>query len=187
MDTIDEHAQETIHEHGHRNRYVAVLIASLAAALAITEMQEKQELTGYLTHHIAVSDDWAFYQAKNVRASISASQASILSNLPTAATPDTQAEIKRVKDTEARYRDEPGHDGMKQLAERAAVHEIERDHAFHSYHMYEYVVGILQIAIVLASVSVVISVPALAYGAGAIGGLATLFGIFLWADLVSPL
>jgi len=53
-------------------------------------------------------------------------------------------------------RDDPqGGDGMKQLGERAKGQEAERDAAFHRYHEFELVVGALQIAIVLASVSVV--------------------------------
>ena len=43
-------------------RRVAVLIAVLAAALA--DMAEKGAQNEYLTHHVAVADDRAFYQAK---------------------------------------------------------------------------------------------------------------------------
>ena len=176
-DTIDEHAQETIHEHGQRHRGVAVLIAALAAALALADLGEKQHQNAYLTYHIAVSNDWAFYQAKNARATTLAAEATILANLPGADGPGTQKAIQNAKETEARYRDEPGGDGMKQLAVRAKVNEENRDHAFHRYHQYELVVGALQIAIVLASVSVVTSVATLAVAAATIGGLAALFGL----------
>ena len=128
----------------------------VAAALALAEMGEKAAQNAYLTHHIALSDDWAFYQAKNARATMWVVEAGILANLPNAAEPGPQAEIKRAKESEARLRDEPGKDGMKQLAERAQGQEHERDHAFHLYHQYEYVVGALQISIVLASVAVVV-------------------------------
>ena len=92
-----------------------MLIAVLAAALALAEMGEKGAQNEYLTHHIAVADDWAFYQAKNVRATVLAAEAGILANLPNAADAGPQAEIKRAKETEARMRDEPQGDGMKQL------------------------------------------------------------------------
>ncbi|MBU6499228.1 MAG: DUF4337 family protein, partial [Rhodospirillales bacterium] len=52
-----------------------------------------------------------------------------------------------------------------------------RDHQFHRYHLFEIVVGALQIAIVLASVSVVTRVNLLAVGAGLLGGGAGLFGL----------
>src|SRR5271157_4464268 len=130
-----EHAKEAIDEahhahvqHGdHNARRIAVLIAMLAAALALADMGEKQAQNEYLTHHIAVSDDWAFYQAKNVRATVLAAEATLLANLPNADDPGRQAEIKRARDNEARMRDEPQGDGMKQLAERAKRQEAVRD------------------------------------------------------------
>ena len=50
----------------------------------------------------------------------------------------------------------------------------ERDHAFHRYHGFEYASGALEIAIVLASVSVVTRMKPLTIGAGVIGLLASL-------------
>jgi hypothetical protein len=91
--------------------------------------------------------------------------------------PGPQAEIKRARETEARMRDEPQGDGMKQLAERAKVQEAARDEAFHRYHKFELVVGALQIAIVLASVAVVTRITALAFGAGVVGALAAGYGL----------
>ena len=93
--------------------------------------------------------------------------------------PGPQAEIKRAKETEARLRDEPQGDGMKQLAERAESREAARDEAFHRYHEFELVVGALQIAIVLASVAVVTRIVALAVGAGIIGIVAAGFGLLI--------
>jgi hypothetical protein len=181
-----EHAREGIHEAHHAQalhsdttaRRIAVLIAVLAAALALAEMGEKGAQNEYLTHHIALSDDWAFYQAKNARAAVVVAEAGILASLPNAAEPGPQAEIKRAKDEEARLRDDPqGGEGMNQLAERAKGQEAARDIAFHRYHEFELVVGALQIAIVLASVSVVTRIVALALGAGVIGALAAAFGV----------
>ncbi len=174
------HAQHEAGAHGDSSaRRIAVLIAVLAAALALAEMGEKGAQNAYLTHHVGLSDDWAFYQAKNARASIWAAEAGILASLPNAADAGPQAEIKRAKENEARLRDEPGGDGMKQLAARAETHRAARDEAFHRYHEFELVVGALQISIVLASVAVVTRMLALAVGAGAIGALAAGFGLFV--------
>jgi len=178
-DIIDEHAKETIEHHGHRNRAIAVMIAALAAGLALTEMGEKQAQNAYLTHHIAVSDDYAFYQAKNARATVWQIEGNILKNLPNATEAGPQSEINRAKDQETRLRDEPGGDGMKQLAEKAKHQEELRDHALHQYHLYEYSVGALQISIVLASVAVVTGVMPLAWAAGAIGAMAAAFGLYV--------
>ena len=180
-----EHAREGLHHADHRAhsdvsaRWIAVLIAVLAAALALAELGEKSSQNAYLTHHIALSDTWSFYQAKNARATMWAAEAGILANRPNAAESGPQAEIRRAKETEARLRDEPDGDGMKQLLTKARSEEAARDHAFHRYHQYELVVGALQIAIVLASVAVVTRILALALGAGAVGAVAAGFGILV--------
>jgi hypothetical protein len=175
-----EHAEHGAATHGDTSaRRIAVLIAVLAVALALADMGEKAAQNAYLTHHIALSDDYAFYQAKNARATTWAAEAGVLANLPNAADAGPQAEIKRAKETEARLRDEPGGDGMKQVAERAEANKAARDEAFHHYHQFELVVGALQIAIVLASVAVVTRIVALAIGAGVLGAVAAAFGLFV--------
>jgi hypothetical protein len=181
-----ERAHETIHEahHGHADRHsdpwaigVAVMVSFLAAALALTEIGGKSSQNAYLTDHIAVSDDWAFYQAKNLRVTMLASQIAILESLPNAADAAIQAKIKDARGEQARLRDQPGKDGMKQLAEQAKARTEERDHAFHRYHNYEFASGALEIAIVLASVSVVTKIRLLTIGAGVIGLLAGVFSL----------
>jgi hypothetical protein len=172
-----ERAHEAIEEHAHHPdpwaRGVAVLVSVLAAALAITEIGGKAAQTAYLTHHVALSNDWAFYQAKNLRAVVRTSEADVLASLPNAQDPAIQARIKEAHDYNARMRDDPeGGEGMKQLAITAKQQENERDEAAHRYHSYEYSVGALEIAIVLASVSIVTRMRPLTIGAGVIGAIA---------------
>jgi uncharacterized membrane protein YkgB len=68
--------------------------------------------------------------------------------------------------------DPEGGEGMKQLAITAKQEEAERNEAWHRYHGYEYAVGALEIAIVLASVSVVTRIRSMTIGAAVVGGLA---------------
>ncbi len=182
MSETIEHAKEGIeeaHHHGDsRARRIAVLIAVLAAGLALADMNEKSAQNQYLTHHIALSDDWGFFQAKNVRATVRAAEATVLESLPP--DPAIAGRVKAARDEEARLRDDPAKgDGMKQLTERAQIQTEMRDHAFHRYHQYEIVVGGLQIAIVLASVSVVTRMVALAYAGGVLGALAGIYGLLI--------
>jgi hypothetical protein len=177
-----ERAHETIHEahQAHGDPWaigVAVLVSMLAASLALTEIGGKSAQNAYLTDHIGVSDHWAFYQAKNLRVGVLGSQIAILESLPNAADPAIQAKIKDARDEQARLRDQPGKDGMKQLMEQAKIRTEERDHAFHRYHGYEYAAGALEIAIVLASVSVVTRMRMLTIGAGVVGLLAGIFSL----------
>jgi hypothetical protein len=182
MSEAMERAHETIHEapHAHGDpwaRGAAVLVSFLAAALALAEIGGKSAQNAYLTHHIAVSDDWAFYQAKNLRSVVRGTEVSMLESLPNAGDDAIQARIKEAREYQARMRDDPKGDGMKQLAEKAKKQEYDRDHAFHLYHGYEYAVGALQISIVLASVSVVTRMKPLTIAAGLIGLAAGVFGL----------
>ena len=99
-----EHAHHIQGHHAHgaehndsAARRVAMLVAVLAAMLAIAQMGEKSSQNAYLTHHVAVSDDWAFYQAKNVRAVMRDTEAAVLQSLPNAADPAVQARIKQAQ------------------------------------------------------------------------------------------
>ena len=78
-------------EHAHPSdtsaRKIAVLIAILAAALALSELGEKAAQNAYLTNHIQASDDWAFYQAKTIRQDMFKLHAEALETLPNAADP----------------------------------------------------------------------------------------------------
>ena len=124
-----ERAHETAEGHSSSDMTrVAVMISVLAAGLALSEMGEKASQNQYLTHHVALSDAYAYYQARTIRGNVLTEQ---------------------------------------------------RDHAFHLYHQYEMVVGALQIAIVLASVSVVTRIRSLTAGAGLIGAAAIVYGLLV--------
>jgi hypothetical protein len=173
-----ERAHETIEEHASHSdpwaRRVAMLVSALAAVLALSEIGGKAAQNAYLTEHVALSNDWAFYQAKNLRAVVRTSEADVLASLPNAQDPAIQARIKEAKDYNARMRDDPETgEGMKQIAVKAKEKEAARDEAEHRYHNYEYVVGAVEIAIVLASVSIITRMRALTLGAAAIGAVAT--------------
>jgi hypothetical protein len=197
-DTIDD-AKEGIEQAHHAAahgdggaRRIAVLIAGLAAMLAMAEMATKSAQNEYMTRHIAASDDWAFYQAKDVRAALRNAEAAILESLPGAgqgagqgADPALQARVKAAREAEIHFRDDPSAgNGMKQLADKARTEEAERDHALHRYHQFELVVGGLQIAIVLASVSVVTRVQTIAWASGMLGVLAGMFALLVHAGIV---
>ena len=148
VETAHEQIHEAHHAHGDADpwpRRMAVVVSVLAASLALSEIGAKSTQTAYLTHHIAASDTWNFYQAKNLRATLRNSQAVMLRSLPNAESPAIQERIATALAEESRMRDEPGKDGMKQLKAHAEDLEHERDHAFHLYHGYEYTTGALEI------------------------------------------
>jgi hypothetical protein len=193
VETAHEQINEAHAEHGKTDpwpRTMAVVVSFLAASLALAEIGAKSSQTAYLTHHIAVSDTWNFYQAKNLRANLRNAQVAVLESLPNADSSAIQDRIKTARAEEARMRDEPVNaegkpgDGVKQLRIKAELEEHIRDHAFHQYHYYEYTSGALEISIVLASVSVVTRMRALGVAAGLIGLAACGFGLSVYGNLI---
>ena len=181
-----ENIEQTERHGGDANaRRIAVLIAALAAVLAVAEMGEKSSQNAYLTHHIQAADHWAFFQARNIRSTVQTAAADVLESLPNSADPAVHQRLDAIRADAARLRDDPkAGNGSRQIAELARAEERDRGEAFHRYHMFEVVVGGLQISIVLASVSVVTRVSWLAWGAAAIGAAGALLGIVTAAGWV---
>ncbi len=180
-----EHAHHQAHhgeEEGAGNgpRNVAILIAALAACLALSDMGEKAAQNAYLTHHISVSDTYAFMQGKNVRRTTYSTSADVISSLPEQ-TDTTRSRIAALRAEADRMADDAkSGEGSKQLAAKADAEKLERDEAFHAYHHFERATGGLQISIVLASVSLVTKTKPLTYIAALLG-----FGAAAYAGLVA--
>ncbi|MBI3446450.1 MAG: DUF4337 domain-containing protein [Magnetospirillum sp.] len=175
----DQHA-EGAHHKTSRNRKIAVLISVLAALLAIVEAGGKSAQNTSLSANIHANDLWAFYQAKHIRSTILRTAADQLE----LAAANSDAVAKKVADwraTSQRYESEPETgEGRKELAAKAKVAEAERDRALASYHMFEYGAAALQIAIVLASASVVTGMLLLSFVAGGLGSVGIAFALLGW-------
>jgi hypothetical protein len=154
-----EHLEHAAHEHGGSTSHTraAIIIGIMAAVLA--------------------SDTWAQYQAKSVRRTILTAQADLLESMPATNDPLVKKRITDARANAERMRSEPGADGMEQLTEKAHDQEHERDHAMHRNHMLEIASGGLQIAIVLASISVVINLPAFMLVSVLVGGASAIYAL----------
>ncbi|MDR5729927.1 MAG: DUF4337 family protein [Terriglobia bacterium] len=173
-----EHVAEG-HEGGRHNRRAAIIIAIMAAFLALTEFAEKDAQTSYLSSHIAASDTWAQYQAKSVRRAVLTAEAEELESLPKAGSDAAiQVRIAAARANAARMRSEPGADGMEQLMQRAHAVEHERDQQQRRKDILEVASGGLQIAIVLASISVVVDLPILMLGSVLLGLASAMYGLY---------
>ena len=181
-----ERAHEAHTEHGDTAaRWVAVLVALFATALALADVGEKASQTAFLMNHISVSDDYAYYQAKNQRVTTLETMVAVLESLPDAAGSAVQARIAEARKTQAALKDDAeSGKGMKQLLAQAARHERAAEHSLHREHAFAGVAGALQISILLASVSIVTRARALTWGAGVLGGLAILAGLLTVAGAV---
>jgi hypothetical protein len=170
-----QEAQENVKEAGDdRNKRVAVLIAVLAATLALSETGGKNAQTEAVAANIAAADTWAFYQAKTIRMSVANSAADALEAVGETTDPSRAAKIARATDAFRREAkrldtDEIRGEGRRELAEEAKRRTEERDHHMARYRNFEYASAALQLAIVLASASVITGVVLLAWAAGGLG------------------
>jgi hypothetical protein len=160
-------------DHGD-NKGVALLISILALVLAFSETLGKAAQTEALSANIEASNLWAFYQSKTIRRTTlrtAAEQTALLANDGKA-----KEQISAWKKTAERYQNEPDTgEGRDQLEARAKAAEKKRDLALASYHHYELSSAAVQIAIVLASASIVTAIPALFWSAGALGVVGVAF------------
>jgi hypothetical protein len=166
---------------GHENKKIALLIAVLALVLTFSEILGKSAQTNALSHNIEAANLWAFFQAKTIRmTTVRTAAENAEAQLPLTADPRAQETVqKRISDwkkTADRYDSEPEtREGRKELSARAKVSEERRDRALAAYHHYELASGASQIAIVLASASIITGVSLLTWLAGALGVVGLIF------------
>lgn len=189
---IHEELQDVHEKSG--SKWVAVYIAILAVALAITGMGASNAMKDMLSNNIEASNLWAFFQAKTIRkTTIDATAdefALILAanpSMPDAAKKQVEDMIKRYKATSERYESEPEtKEGRKELVARAKEKEQARDTAQRKDPYFDFAEALIQIAIVLASVSLITRTSLLLIVSFAMSGAGlflSLNGFLLFAKL----
>ncbi len=174
-----------------QTKWIGVWIAILAVLLAITGMGGSNSMKDMINANVEVTNYWAFFQAKNIRQTEFRLAADRLEvdlalnpNLPEATKKDIEARIKRYKDTAARYESDPKEgDGKKELMAKARALEAERAKAQRRDPYFDFAEALIQIAIVLASVTIITGAMSLligSLGVGVLGTLLMLNGYMLW-------
>src|SRR5690349_12917126 len=168
------------HGHGHGdhggNKRVALLISVLALVLAFSETLGKGAQTAALAYNIEASNLWAFFQAKTIRQTVLRTAAEELE--VGSASEASKKQVAKWRETAQRYQNEPEtREGRDQLAARAKEAEKKRDRSMAAYHHYELASAAVQIAIVLASASIITAMPALVWTAGVLGLVGIAFSI----------
>ena len=180
--------------HDWFRRITAIYVGVAAMLLAIASLGGAAATKEMLNANIHASDTYAFYQSKYIRQlayQTAADQLELLAAGAPGLAPDRIAKVdqlvKRYRDTAARYESEPAKgNGKKELLAKAKEWEAERDHAKAQTPNFEYAEALLQIAIVLGSVSIVAASPWLL----GVSGVLSLFGVLLTLNgylLVVPL
>lgn len=176
-------------EHGD-NKQVGLGIAVIALFLALAEILGHKSQVATLQANIEASNLWAFFQAKTLRKAVvdtAADQMKI--GLLGAADPATrsaiEAQIAEFRKTSARMESEPksgGGEGRKELMERAHAAEKKRDKYDRKLYRYGLASGAFQIAIVVASASLITGLTLMLWGSG---GLTVIGLILLLGGLIA--
>jgi Domain of unknown function (DUF4337) len=164
------------------NKWVGVYIGVLAVLLAICGVGGANAAKDATRANIEASNTWAFYQAKNLRRtaySVAADDLEVmLATQPGLAGAQRKAvedKIKVHRAEAARMKSEPqAGDGMDQLFAKAKALEAERDIALRKDPYFDWSQALIQIAVVLASVHLIIGNFALLAMSGGLAGLGLL-------------
>lgn len=174
--------------------HAALLIAFMAMLLAITSLGGGNAAEDIMNYNIQASDTWAFYQAKTIRktntelaADALEQQLLVAQNLSPEQRGAMEKKIAEYRANAARYESEPDKgEGRQELSRKAQALTAERDRAMKQDPNFDFAEALFQIAIVLASVSILATSRKILYVALAAGALATVLmlnGYFLFFEL----
>jgi hypothetical protein len=163
----------------------AILIAILAMLLAITALGGDNATKEAVNNNVLASNFFNFYQAKNMRQTAITLSADHLElavlgdpSIPDAVKADLKKKVDNYRKTIARYDTEPETgEGKKELLAKAKEHEALRDHAMKQDPYFDYAQALLQIAIVLISVSIIAEIGWLVAIGAILGGIGALLMI----------
>ncbi len=151
-----------------RDRWVGVYIGVLAVMLAICSMGGGNAAKDATLKNIEAANTWAFFQAKNMRRHVLRVEVDDLT-LRLKAEPDLTADGRvaiEAKIADYKKQDDilttgdpakpvEAREGLDQLFEKGKRLEVERDVAMRKDPYFDYGEALLQIAIVLASISII--------------------------------
>lgn len=176
-----------------KDKFIAVYIAVLAVLLAINAVGGGNSSKTIMTTGIEINDTWSFYQAKNVRQTVyrvAADFSGIFAADPHFSEATRTTFQERAKSYTAKveeYESEPKTgEGKKELAAKAAKYDAERKVALQQDPYFDHSGALLQIAIVLASASMLLGGRMMLYiscGIGAIGTILLANAFFLIARI----
>ena len=150
---------------GASNKWVGVYVGVLAVLLAICNVGGANATKDAMRAHIEAANTWSFYQAKNIRrnaTTIAADDLDLMQQALPAMPPELQAKFKtKIADYRAEVQrlttDPEKKEGMNELMARGRGLEADRDTAFRKDPYFDWAQAFLQIAIVLASVHLIVN------------------------------
>jgi hypothetical protein len=177
-DAFDENSERK------HDKWVAIYISVLAVLLAIAATGSNDAMKTAQQAGFQVNDQFAYYQAKYIRQSQIrlASDELELKMQETPSLPEPALKLLQSKksdyDKEAVRLESDGKHGKKELLAKAESCENERNLALAQHPFYDYSMAMLQIAIVLASASIITGTRLLLGVSGGVG----LFAVLLFLN-----
>ena len=164
------------------NKWVGVYIGLLAVLLAICNVGGANAAKDATRSNIEASNTWAFFQAKNIRRSAITMAADELElqvkaqpAMPAEARQAFEAKIKDYRATIQKLTTDPERkESLDELFVKGKALETERDIAMRKDPYFDWSQALLQIAIVLASVHLIIGNTMLLGLSGGLAGLGLL-------------
>lgn len=163
-------------------RMAALLVATLAAGLALSEQGAKHAEIKVQANFINAMDAWGQYQAKSTRLTISKDVMALMDALEPPSSADVADRRKRISTAlsadQERYDKDPK-DGRDAISNRAHEFEHARDHALEQTHAYHNGSAAMELGIVLATASAIIGsrlLIGLALTVGIVGALCAVAG-----------
>ena len=188
--SLDELAEDAIKD--NRTRWIGVYIGVLAVMLAICAMGGDNVDKDAQRFNIDASNTWAFFQAKNMRRTsvrLAADELELMlatsPSLDAAAKGTVQTKIDEYRAQDKKLTSDPEkQEGLDELFKKAKALEAERDKALAQDPYFDWSNALLQIAIVLASVSIISGGLFLLATSGALGlaGALLMLNGFLMVD-----
>lgn len=177
-----------------RNKWVGVYIGVLAVLLAICGVGGGNATKDATRTNIEASNTWAFFQAKNIRRNTLMAAADEFElmlaaqpNMPADGKTKVAAKVKEYREQIQKLTSDPvKKEGLDELFARAKALEVDRDIALAKDPYFDWAQAMLQIAIVLASVHLIIgnfALLSMSGGAGLLGILLMLNGFTLAVKL----
>lgn len=169
---------------GFRRR-TAVLVGVMGMLLAIASLGGEYNMKETINTNILASDTYSFYQARNARETSYQLAADGLADLlarepalPQAARSALEQRMQTYLATVQRYESDPKTgDGKRELLAKAQRYESQRDLAQHKDISFDFARAFYEIAIVLASVSIVAASRQLLWLAGTLAAVATVLSL----------
>jgi len=145
-------------------KHVSLAISVLAVLVAMVTVLGHREHTEAVLMQARATDTWNEYQARNIRSTITSRTSDMLTLQPSADSAAVKDKLADYAKQQAKWKDE-----LKEDSDKAKEYEAEVDVAEHKAVKFDMGEALLQIAVVLASITLLTRRQSFFFGGLALG------------------